>query len=97
MNYTEKQKNLLLDRLFDGDVCLDIYNNRINIIHYNYYLSHYNFNGYEFWLNWYQIWVFFENKNKDTYQEIEDLSEAILRDLTKQKELTTFASFAINS
>jgi len=89
MTYTQEQKELLLDRLFDGVICLDIYRN-VNIRHKKFYYSYYNPKINEFSLSWFQIWRFFETNNSHNYQEIKDLTETILRDLTKRKELTTF-------
>jgi len=88
MKYTQEQKKLLLDKLFDGVVCLDIYGD-INIRHkknnYSYYNPKYNI----FSLDLISIWNFFNKKNIDNYEEIKDLTGGILRDLTNQKELTT--------
>jgi len=81
-------KNLLLDRLFDGVVCLNIYSD-IDIIHRNYGLSYYNPKTNKILLNYTNIWQFFEEKNGYNYQEIKDLTSTILRNLTKRKELTT--------
>jgi len=88
MTYTQEQKDLLLDRLFDGVVCFNIYHD-IDISHRSYGLSYYNPKTNEFWLNWYQIWQFFQNKNIYNHQEIKDLTQGVLRDLTERKELTT--------
>jgi len=88
MKYTEKQKDLLLEKLFDGVVCLNIYRD-IDIIHKSNNLSYYNTKTNEFWLNSRQILATFETNSSGKYQEIKELSEAILRDLTKRKGLTT--------
>jgi len=88
MTYTQEQKELLLDRLFDGVVCMDIYGD-IEITHKNEHLTYYNPKTNMFWLNWYQIWSFFLDKNDNNRQEINDLTSGILRELTKRKELTT--------
>jgi len=95
MTYTPEQKELLLNLIFDGVVCLDIYDG-IDITHKNHFFSRYNFNEYEFWLNWYQIWSFFEGVIGDDYEKIKDLTSTILRDLTKQNKIKTFASHAID-
>jgi len=91
MYYIQEQKELLLDKLFDGVVCFDIYRN-VNIRHRNGYLSHYRLKSNRFLLNWKQIWNFFENKNRDNFLEIRELTSSILIDLTKQKKLTTYYS-----
>jgi len=88
MDYTEEQKDLLLDRLFNGVVCLDIYRD-IDIRHRNYGLSYYNLKYNEFTLSRRQIWDFFTIHYDYKYQEIKDLTQGILRDTTKRKELTT--------
>jgi len=88
MIYTQEQKELLLDRLFDGVVCMDIYGD-IDIRHRNGTLSYYNLKTNEFRLNWLQIWRIFETKYKYNTQEINDLTSGILRELTKRKELTS--------
>jgi len=88
MTYTQEQKDLLLDKLFDGVVCLDIYIN-VDIIHKNNKLSWYSPKTNIFWLSYTNIWQFFETNNSHNSQEIKDLTEGILRDLTKRKELTT--------
>jgi len=88
MTYTEEQKYLLLDNLFDGVVCLDIYGD-IDIEHKNRRLSYYNTKTNKILLNYANIWEFFEEKNRYNYQEIKDLTEGIMIDLTKRKELTT--------
>jgi len=88
MKYTQEQKNLLLDKLFDGFICFNIYDD-IDIEHKNKRLSYYNPKINEFSLSWFQIWQFFEEKTGYNYQEIKDLTSTILRDLTKRKELTT--------
>jgi len=86
MKYTQQQKELLLDKLFDNVICLNIYIG-VDIIHKNKFLSYYNPKTNMFWLNWDNIWKFF--KNGDNYKKVKKLTEAILRDLTGQKELTT--------
>jgi len=88
MNYTQEQKDLLLEKLFDGVVCLNIYRD-IDIRHNKFNYSYYRPKSNRFLLNWDNIWRFFENENADDYLEIKDLTEAILRDLTKQKGLLT--------
>jgi len=88
MRYTQKQKQLLLDNIFDGVVYFNIYGN-IDIKHKNRNLSFYNPKANNFVLSWDNIWRFFENKNDDNYFEIKDLTQGILIDLTKQKKLIT--------
>jgi len=88
MTYTQEQKELLLDKLFDGVVCMDIYYD-IDIIHRSYGLSYYNPKTNEFVLSYNYIWKFFENENRDNYYEIEELISSILRDTTERKELIT--------
>jgi len=53
--YTSEQKELLLDHLFDGFVCLDIYDG-IEIIHKNRGISYYIPESNIFLLNKFQIW-----------------------------------------
>jgi len=89
MTYTEEQKDLLLDLLFNGVVCFNIYHD-IHIRHKNKYLSIYYPKIKAFKLNWDNIWRFFVNKNADNYIEIRDLTSTILRDLTKQNKLKTW-------
>jgi len=90
MTYTKEQKELLLDRLFDGVVCFNIYNDIIDIIHPNRYISYYNSKLNKFYLSWDNIWFFFESKEYRNYEEIKDLTCSILRYLTKRNTLTTF-------
>jgi len=88
MTYTQEQKDLLLDKLFDGVICLDIYNN-IEIIHKNSNISYYIFGSNTFRLSWSNIWKFFENEKNDNQQEIEELTSNILIDLTKREGIKT--------
>jgi len=92
INYTQQQKDLLLDKLFDGVVCLNIYGD-IDIIHKSNNLSYYNPKYNVFRLNYDNIWQFLREKNGYNHQEIRYLTEGILRDLTKRKELTTKFTF----
>jgi len=87
MTYTQEQKELLLDYIFDGVACFNIYRD-IDIFHPNNRLSYYKSKTNEFVLSYSNIWQFFEEKNGYNYQEIKDLTSTILRDLTKRKELT---------
>jgi len=86
MTYTQEQKELLLDKLFDGVVCLNIYD-YIDIRHKSYNKSFYRPKTNIFWLNDIQIWNSFKNKKNDNYQEIRDLTSTILKDLTGQNEI----------
>jgi len=90
MKYTQEQKDLLLDRLFDGVVFFNIYDT-IRITHINNKKSWYNPKTSLFWLSYSNIWHFFENENIYNFQEIKYLIEPILRDTTERKELTTNA------
>jgi len=73
MNYTQEQKELILDNLFNGVVHFNIYC-EINVKRKNYYL--------------YNVCRFYENENKNNYREVKDLIEGILRKLPGIKEIT---------
>jgi len=89
MSYTQQQKELLLDRLFDGVICMDIYGD-VEIIHKNNNLSYYNPKFNQFSLSWKRIWNFFEYKKVGNYQEVKNLTSTMLRDFTKRNILTRF-------
>jgi len=88
MNYTQEQKQLLLDNLFDGVVYFNIFED-INIIHRNRFFSIYQLKYNKFWLSQPNIWRFFENEKRNNFYQIIELTQNILKDLTKQKNIRT--------
>lgn len=87
MNYIREQKELLLNKLFDGVICFDILNNKINIIHKTDEVSYYDVKNNIFYLSYFKIWRFFETDG--SYLQVQDLTSAILKALTLQNKLTT--------
>jgi len=90
--YTQEQKELLLDKLFVGVIHFDIYK-YIEIEHTKRYISYYYPKFNQFSLSWEEIWNFFEYKKQGNYQEVKDLTQSILKDLTKRNVLTAVAGF----
>jgi len=94
MNYTESQKELLLDKLFVGVICFNIYND-ITIIHKYMILNVHNYNlvskyfsrHKKFFLSMEQIGLYFQDNEHPYYEEIRDLTQTILKDLIKQNQL----------
>jgi len=81
--YTEEQKDLLLDKLFDGVVCFDIYNN-IDIFHKKNFSSYYNPKNEVFWISE-NIYIIFLDKyfssNINERTQINILFRDIIKDL----------------